>query len=203
MNDVPQGFLTSSDCSLCVMHEMCPNPLVGADFWKLVQNSLQVFFMETQTPSKATSLQSLWSLQVVCMNFFDIVLDFILMDAFEDLESPPSSVVAVLRNRWLSDSFKETVNKLHVDASHSSSICFTYLTMEWCAFIFARLWQQLAGLSWKRKDVFSWWVDLAGQHAENAAWRPRILTPRSASPHRFLMASSPISMPYQNTWARF
>lgn len=45
---------------------------------------------------------------VVCMNFFDIVLDFILMDAFEDLENPPSSVVAVLRNRWLSDSFKET-----------------------------------------------------------------------------------------------
>lgn len=45
---------------------------------------------------------------VVVMNFFDIVLDFILMDAFEDLESPPSSVVAVLRNRWLSDSFKET-----------------------------------------------------------------------------------------------
>ncbi|XP_004549855.1 mitoguardin 2 [Maylandia zebra] len=45
---------------------------------------------------------------VVCMNFFDIVLDFILMDAFEDLESPPASVVAVLRNRWLSDSFKET-----------------------------------------------------------------------------------------------
>ncbi|KAJ3604834.1 hypothetical protein NHX12_026886 [Muraenolepis orangiensis] len=45
---------------------------------------------------------------VVCMNFFDIVLDFILMDAFEDLEDPPSSVVAVLRNRWLSDSFKET-----------------------------------------------------------------------------------------------
>ncbi|KAL4617415.1 mitoguardin-2 isoform X1 [Arapaima gigas] len=48
------------------------------------------------------------SVKVVCMNFFDIVLDFILMDAFEDLESPPSSVVAVLRNRWLSDSFKET-----------------------------------------------------------------------------------------------
>ncbi|KAL0965170.1 hypothetical protein UPYG_G00277710 [Umbra pygmaea] len=45
---------------------------------------------------------------VVVMNFFDIVLDFILMDAFEDLENPPSSVVAVLRNRWLSDSFKET-----------------------------------------------------------------------------------------------
>ncbi|XP_037653468.1 mitoguardin 2 isoform X2 [Choloepus didactylus] len=45
---------------------------------------------------------------VVCLSFFDIVLDFILMDAFEDLENPPSSVLAVLRNRWLSDSFKET-----------------------------------------------------------------------------------------------
>ncbi|XP_030063730.1 mitoguardin 2 isoform X2 [Microcaecilia unicolor] len=45
---------------------------------------------------------------VVCMNFFDIALDFILMDAFEDLENPPASVLAVLRNRWLSDSFKET-----------------------------------------------------------------------------------------------
>lgn len=43
------------------------------------------------------------------MNFFDVALDFILMDALEDLENPPSSVVAILRNRWLSDSFKETV----------------------------------------------------------------------------------------------
>uniref|UniRef100_A0ACB8F0P1 Mitoguardin 2 n=1 Tax=Sphaerodactylus townsendi TaxID=933632 RepID=A0ACB8F0P1_9SAUR len=54
---------------------------------------------------------------VVCMSFFDIVLDFILMDAFEDLENPPSSVLAVLRNRWLSDSFKETV--CHFAPRHS------------------------------------------------------------------------------------
>ncbi|XP_069465316.1 mitoguardin 2 isoform X2 [Ambystoma mexicanum] len=55
-----------------------------------------------------TTVQELNGRGVVCMSFFDIALDFILMDAFEDLESPPSSVVAVLRNRWLSDSFKET-----------------------------------------------------------------------------------------------
>uniref|UniRef100_A0A8D0E4X9 Mitoguardin 2 n=1 Tax=Salvator merianae TaxID=96440 RepID=A0A8D0E4X9_SALMN len=55
-----------------------------------------------------TTLKELEGRGVVCMNFFDIVLDFILMDAFEDLENPPSSVLAVLRNRWLSDSFKET-----------------------------------------------------------------------------------------------
>ncbi|XP_062589128.1 LOW QUALITY PROTEIN: mitoguardin-like [Saccostrea cucullata] len=45
---------------------------------------------------------------VKCMSFYDIVLDFILMDAFDDLENPPSSVIAVIQNRWLSRSFKET-----------------------------------------------------------------------------------------------
>ncbi|NWS72176.1 MIGA2 protein, partial [Crotophaga sulcirostris] len=55
-----------------------------------------------------TTQQELKGRGVVCMSFFDIVLDFILMDAFEDLENPPSSMLAVLRNRWLSDSFKET-----------------------------------------------------------------------------------------------
>ncbi|KAK1803712.1 hypothetical protein P4O66_021109, partial [Electrophorus voltai] len=58
--------------------------------------------------SRCLSLYLSACIAVVCMNFFDIVLDFILMDAFEDLEYPPTSVVAVLRNRWLSDSFKET-----------------------------------------------------------------------------------------------
>ncbi|XP_064648697.1 mitoguardin 2-like [Lineus longissimus] len=42
------------------------------------------------------------------LSFYDIVLDFILMDAFDDLESPPSSVTTVVQNRWLSNGFKET-----------------------------------------------------------------------------------------------
>lgn len=50
------------------------------------------------------------SKNVKAMTFYDIVLDYILLDAFEDLESPPSSVTAVVQNRWLSNGFKETVN---------------------------------------------------------------------------------------------
>ena len=46
---------------------------------------------------------------VKALTFFDVVLDFILMDAFEDLTDPPSSVVAVINNRWLSNGFKEGV----------------------------------------------------------------------------------------------
>lgn len=45
---------------------------------------------------------------VTVVNFYDVCLDFILIDAFEDLEQPPSAIVAVIQNRWLSQSFKET-----------------------------------------------------------------------------------------------
>ena len=44
------------------------------------------------------------------MTFFDIVIDFIFFDAFDDLENPPSSVTTVVQNRWLSNGFKETVS---------------------------------------------------------------------------------------------
>lgn len=43
------------------------------------------------------------------LTFYDIVMDYILMDAFEDLDTPPTSVMAVIQNRWLSKGFKENV----------------------------------------------------------------------------------------------
>lgn len=42
------------------------------------------------------------------LNFYDVVLDFILMDSFEDLENPPMSIQNVVNNHWLNSSFKET-----------------------------------------------------------------------------------------------
>lgn len=55
--------------------------------------------------------------QVKHLNFYDIVLDFILMDSFEDLENPPISIQNVINNRWLNSSFKETVSKTHKHTS--------------------------------------------------------------------------------------
>lgn len=46
---------------------------------------------------------------VKALTFFDIALDLILMDAFDDLDSPPSCVSSVVGNRWLSNGFKEAV----------------------------------------------------------------------------------------------
>lgn len=45
---------------------------------------------------------------VKCMNFYDVLIDFILLDAFEEVEKPPSSIKAILQNRWISASFRET-----------------------------------------------------------------------------------------------
>lgn len=52
---------------------------------------------------------------VKALTFYDIVLDYILMDAFEELDSPPSSLSAVVQNRWLSNGFKETVSTCRVN----------------------------------------------------------------------------------------
>jgi hypothetical protein len=45
------------------------------------------------------------------MNLYDVALDFVLLDAFSDLEHPPSSVVAVLQNSWITDGMKKSVSR--------------------------------------------------------------------------------------------
>uniref|UniRef100_A0A914XID6 Uncharacterized protein n=1 Tax=Plectus sambesii TaxID=2011161 RepID=A0A914XID6_9BILA len=46
--------------------------------------------------------------RVAELSFWDVVLDFILIDAFEDVSHPPSAVLAVSKNRFLSDSIKQS-----------------------------------------------------------------------------------------------
>ena len=48
---------------------------------------------------------------VKALTFYDVVFDFIFLDAFEDLDHPPASVTGVINNRWLTNSFKETVSE--------------------------------------------------------------------------------------------
>ncbi|XP_043275470.1 mitoguardin isoform X2 [Venturia canescens] len=45
---------------------------------------------------------------VQCINFYDVLIDFILLDAFDEVQKPPSSIKAILQNRWISASFRET-----------------------------------------------------------------------------------------------
>lgn len=49
---------------------------------------------------------------VKCINFYDIVIDFILLDSFDEVDKPPSSIKAILQNRWISASFRKTVSDI-------------------------------------------------------------------------------------------
>lgn len=63
-----------------------------------------------QEPSNWPAIEKeLEQRHVKAMTFYDVVLDFIILDAFKDLDSPPASVTAVVNNRFLSNGFKETV----------------------------------------------------------------------------------------------
>jgi len=44
------------------------------------------------------------------LTFYDVVIDFIFFDAFDDLESPPATLTSVMQNRWLTSGFKEMVS---------------------------------------------------------------------------------------------
>ncbi|XP_051021535.1 mitoguardin 1 [Acomys russatus] len=66
-----------------------------------------IYFLE-QTDHWDSTEMELAARGVKNLNFYDVVLDFILMDSFEDLENPPASIQNAVNNRWLSSSFKET-----------------------------------------------------------------------------------------------
>ena len=83
--------------------------------------------------------------QVKVISFYDVVMDFILMDAFDDLENPPSSVTAVVNNRWLSNGFKETVRWVHSPVSFSFCVLVSFChsgTIVACMFIESRCERQ-------------------------------------------------------------
>ena len=46
------------------------------------------------------------------MNVYDIALDFVLLDAFDDIEHPPSAIVSVLSNTWITAGMKQSVRPL-------------------------------------------------------------------------------------------
>lgn len=42
-----------------------------------------------------------------------MLFDFVILDAFDDLKKPPSTIVALVKNNWFSQTMKEsTINNL-------------------------------------------------------------------------------------------
>lgn len=54
----------------------------------------------------ATVNEELASRNIPILSFYDLVLDYIILDSFEDLENPPPAIVSVANQRWFGDTFK-------------------------------------------------------------------------------------------------
>lgn len=84
---------------------MCLGDKDPKDFLVAYEDMLNFITREENWPAIERELELR---NVKAMTFYDIVLDFIILDAFRDLDSPPASVIAVVQNRFLSNGFKET-----------------------------------------------------------------------------------------------
>ena len=49
-------------------------------------------------------------------SFYDLVLDYMILESFDDLANPPSAVTSVANNRWLSSGFRELALQTAVSA---------------------------------------------------------------------------------------
>ncbi|VDL92661.1 unnamed protein product [Schistocephalus solidus] len=67
-------------------------------------------FMEAPRSLEAQDqlVDELYNKGVQALNFYDIVFDRLLLDALQNLGNPPSSILVLTRNSWLSTSFKKS-----------------------------------------------------------------------------------------------
>lgn len=49
-------------------------------------------------------------------SFYDLVIDYMILESFDDLDNPPSAVTSVANNRWLSSGFRELALQTAVSA---------------------------------------------------------------------------------------
>lgn len=47
--------------------------------------------------------------RVATVNLFDVVIDFCLLDSFDDLDMPPASITSVIGNSWISQSLRKSM----------------------------------------------------------------------------------------------
>ncbi|CAJ0957261.1 unnamed protein product, partial [Mesorhabditis belari] len=73
------------------------------DFYR-VFDEMQQFLESDENREKAEA--ELKSRNVGELTVWDVLMDFILLDAFDDLKNPPSAVYSVTKNNWLSQNMK-------------------------------------------------------------------------------------------------
>ncbi|TNN13645.1 Mitoguardin 2 [Schistosoma japonicum] len=89
--------------NVCRLLHCLKYPLI--DFEENYDRLMEFIISQQNKPNNMMS-EELFSKGVKVINFYDVVIDLMLLDAFELLANPPSSVLSVTRHKWLSDNFK-------------------------------------------------------------------------------------------------
>ncbi|KAF6780174.1 hypothetical protein AHF37_00406 [Paragonimus kellicotti] len=74
--------------------------------FKEAYERLLTFVNDQKHNPNSTMAEELTTKGVKVINFYDVVIDLMLLDSLELLSDPPASVLSVTRHRWLSDNFK-------------------------------------------------------------------------------------------------
>ncbi|VDK59278.1 unnamed protein product [Anisakis simplex] len=74
-------------------------------------DAMMQFLMNEQ--NKGIFEEELKQRRVADLSFWDVMLDFVLMDSFDDLARPPPAVYAVTKNMFLSHSMKDSTLTTH------------------------------------------------------------------------------------------
>jgi hypothetical protein len=64
--------------------------------------------------------------RVPCLSYYDVAIDFLLLDAFDDVDSPPGPVAKFVESTWVPAYAKRAVGQLNrstESASLSTSSC--------------------------------------------------------------------------------
>lgn len=60
---------------------------------------------------------------VQVLSLYDVLFDFCVLDAFDELARPPHAIGALLRNPWLARRFKESVRRSSLHRALLFSLC--------------------------------------------------------------------------------
>jgi len=83
--------------------------LAGADtvLFSVAFDSMLDYSLEPT--NLASILNELKARRVPCLNVFDIVIDFCLLDSFDDLDKPPAAITSIIGNSWISQGIRKSM----------------------------------------------------------------------------------------------
>lgn len=94
--------------------------LAGADTALFSEAFDSMLDYSLEPANLASIMNELKGRRVPCLNVFDIVIDFCLLDSFDDLDKPPAAITSIIGNSWISQGIRKGMLSTAVSSMISS-----------------------------------------------------------------------------------